>query len=551
MLKHLRLLTLGMFRRPVERHRRLRLEPLESRSLLSATGLLTPSVVFRALAVHAAPNVMVNVVETAPAEVTAARSVQERPAYSAQGLHNPLALAPLAPIAPVLKSGEASIGASGFRTSPLADAQLVDGPIAKVVASNAASLTVSDADAVAGVVTISAQRFQDAFTLVATNNNVQAGSGEGQRNGWYFSTLLGLEYGAWRPEGSVPPTPQGTPNVHPSAVRSVALHALNASREFGSLEGLLLTTALAGEGECRGAGGDSQRSQSSDTTENAGVAALSAAELAEAIDLLAGGAVLSSQENLDRLTLVESGEATGDHANLETALDEALPDLISPLAKTKATPADTTDEAGYVRIGASKAWRATWSEEQYRTLRQIWQDSHSTARDAVRQAAEQASAGRLEGQALKNRLRRGSQAGDDEGMIELVVASSTETVRTLSSPQGYADGVSSIATRDVRMDEAVGQFQAFELAEGGDEGSMAPAAGGATASVAEEPSAIRAAAADEAIDAAPVQHAATAVGIVVVSMLTAVHDKRREETAAERDGQRVANGRSVRIERLS
>lgn len=550
MLTRLKLLTLGLSDRPVAHHRCLRLEPLESRSLLSATGILLPAG-FRSLVAATAPNVTARVVETAPAQFAALANTQELPDYASKALHNPLALAPLTPTVPVLKATGMAIDANALNSSPLASVQLVDGPVARTVQNNALSLTASSSDSVAGVMAIAGQRLQDAFTFIATNYGAQTGGAESQRDNVYVSMLWTFESNVMRPEGGSPPALQSSPNVHASTPRTLALHALSVSREAGSVGDSLLNTALAGNLESRNSVDESQRAQTADTTDNGSVVTLSSADLAEAIDLLASGAVLPGQEGLDSLTLINSGDAASDDAGLESALDKALPDLISPLANTSATLADAVDESGYVRIGTSKSSKAGWNGDQYDALRRIWQDGQSATPGASFQTAEQASAGRLEAQALKNRLRRGGQASDDEGMIELVVASSSNTVQSLSNQLGYSDGVSSIAARDVRMHEAVGQFQAFELAGSGDEGSMAPAARGAAVASAAEPSATQAAAADEAINVQPVQQAATAIGIVVLSMLTAVHDKRKAETVAERDNRHVANDRSTRIDRLS
>jgi hypothetical protein len=282
--------------------------------------------------------------------------------------------------------------------------------------------------------------------------------------------------------------------------------------------------------------------------------ALSSADLTAAIDLMAGNSAIAHR-NRDALLDRDSGDATKNVSDVDASLDAALPDLISPLAHSRSSLGGDA-EGGYVRINTARTSRSTADVESNRAMEHLREDSagdsqsYGTA-DAV---VDQAQAGRLEGQSLKSRLRRSKRVGaaDDDGMIQFAVASSADAARAMSTA---ADGIASLASRDVRMNEAVGLFQAFEVATdpAGEVETSTAAAARATASVstAEPATDAKAAATDNSLAGQPVERAAMAIGIVVVSMLTAVRDKRKEETSAQRDGRPTDADRSFRFDRLS
>jgi len=426
--------------------------------------------------------------------------------------------------------------------------QVVDGPVARGVDSNASSPVQITADATNAVMALVEQRLPAAFAFSISSYGNQVVDDWSQHGNEFSSVFFWQEPAGSGPGANIRAAFPSSLSEHPATTRSMTVHVLSAARASSDLESVLRSTALTGESENRAALEETQTTPSSETANSSG-AALSLADLASALDLLAGGSVLRSQKDFVSFTLRNGGEAVHSEAELETALDEALPELISPLAPAESAPRDAADEAGYVRIGSTKASPSSDSSGQYDSLEQIWRDGQSVSQNTVRQAADHVRAGGLEARTLKNRLRRGSQAGDDEGMIQLVVASSASTRPALSAELGYTEGVSSIATRDVQIHEALGQFQAFELAGAGDEEAMAPLA--SVSATTTGPSAAHAAAVDAMLGSEPVQHAATALGMVVLSMLTAFHEKRKEETAAECDSRPVTNKRSPRIDRLS
>jgi len=558
----------GLFRKPTVEPRRLRLEPLESRTLLAVGGFAGPALAAGAVLPGPWPAPIARVVVAA--HVESALFGPQSPASQSTGgwdVDRSLALAPLAPSVQ-LRYDQVAVSAletKAVRELVLSAASLAEPSNSLVAKERSVASALVDSGRV-GALTVLSSQYVDAILLTPASPDKLKSSGSAAEQRFDFLANFAATDRVVTVAGSagdnatfvVHPWLQTPPALdHPSVVSRSAgyLHALSTSHEVGSVEAALLNTSLSEERGSRStpttrgyiaAGADSAES----------IVALSSVDLAAAVDLMAGNSAIANRDQgalLDR----DSGDAAKNASDVDASLEAALPDLISPLAHNRSSLGDGDAEGGYVRINTAKTSRSAADVESYRAMEHLWKESagDGASRGTADVVADQAQAAMLEGQTLKNRLRRSSRAGaaDDDGMIQFAVASSAgDAVRLMSTT---ADGIASLASRDVRINEAVGLFQAFEVATdaAGDAQASGATAARATASIstAEPATDAKAAAADNSLAEQPVERAATAIGIVVVSMLTAVRDKRKEETSAERDGRPSVADRSFRFDRLS
>jgi hypothetical protein len=533
----------------------LRLEPLESRTVLSASGLYPPAAIVQSLLAGPWPGPVS--IQPAPA-IEVARQFPQSEVDRAAALKivatenqalftvtpagaGTIFNSPVAPTDRPQPSEPARVNTVNLtvKATALAEKYSIPTVQAMVLMQNDAAFNATSSMHLGSTTVVSSGVSVDQLRENLLNSRTEAGSA------MYFISQQPSTDNANNPAvmlSAVPRWLQTAQADHPGSVKAADPRAAAASHETSSVAGGALKTLIASDEDGKPAMAGQERWSGAETLEKGGFVA----PTAEGVP--ASTAVPDWRTGI---TGDSAAETVASNTYLATSLDDDLSDFGSPLSRQhKSSGEDASDEGGYVRIGSSNTARAATANDRYSVLDFLWRESNGEPRaGAERRQPARSTAGVTHAE-----LRRTSRAGDsdDGGLIELSPAAGANAVCVVTKTDTTDEGMA-LAARSIRMDEGLGLFQAFEVAttEAYDASASAIAVSphgvdGAVSTSA--PSAANTAAVSvDKPEQVPAQRAATALGIVVVSAFTVFQDRRRS-AEGQSEERVVFNRRRVRID---